>query len=285
MADLDYLVVGHVTRDLIDGGFTLGGTVSYAARTALALGCRVGIVTSANTDLDLGQGLSDVLVTRFPASTTTTFENIYTADGRRQMLRGVADLLTPEMMPSQWKATIAHLGPVARECDPALVYAFGDAFVGVTPQGWMRQWDEAGRVSRRRWEEAEQLLARADAVVLSEEDVRGDKSLIAQYATQARLLVVTQGVKGCTVYTHGQGRSFPALSAREADPTGAGDIFAAAFFVGLQRSGDPAVAACFANCIASRSVTRMGLDGAPRSREVASCEQAWLEDCVADGTR
>jgi sugar/nucleoside kinase (ribokinase family) len=285
MVELDYLVVGHVTRDLIDGGFTFGGTVSYAARTALALGCRVGVVTSANADLDLGQVLSDVRVARFPASATTTFENIYTADGRRQVLRGVANLLVPEMVPSQWKATIAHLGPVARECDPTLVHAFGDAFVGVTPQGWMRQWDEAGRVSRRRWEEAEQLLARADAVVLSEEDVYGDESLIAQYATQARLLVVTRGAKGCTVYTHGRVRSFPAPSVREVDPTGAGDIFAAAFFVGLQRSGDSAVAACFANCIASCSVARTGLDGAPRSREVASCEQAWLEGCVAGDTR
>jgi sugar/nucleoside kinase (ribokinase family) len=220
-----------------------------------------------------------------PASTTTTFENTYTADGRRQMLRGVADLLMPEMMPSQWKATIAHLGPVARECDPALVHVFGDAFVGVTPQGWMRHWDETGRVSRRRWEEAEGLLARADAVVLSEEDVYGDESLIAQYAAQARLLVVTQGAKGCTVYTRGQGRSFPAPSVREVDPTGAGDIFAAAFFVGLQRSGDPAVAACFANCIASRSVTRMGLDSTPRPREIVSCERAWLEDCVPHDTR
>jgi sugar/nucleoside kinase (ribokinase family) len=285
MVDLDYLVVGHVTRDLIDGGFTLGGTVSYAARTALALGCRVGVVTSASTDLDLDQVLSDILVMCFPASTTTTFENTYTADGRRQMLRGVADLLMPEMMPSQWKAAIAHLGPVARECNPALVHAVGDAFVGVTPQGWMRQWDEAGRVSRRRWEEAEQLLMRADAVVLSEEDVCGDESLIAQYATQAQLLVVTQGMKGCTVYTHGQGRSFPAPPAREIDPTGAGDIFAAAFFVGLQRSGDPAVAACFANCIASRSVTRTGLESTPRPREVVSCEQAWLEDCGPDDAR
>jgi sugar/nucleoside kinase (ribokinase family) len=285
MVELDYLVVGHVTRDLTDGGFTFGGTVSYAARTALSLSCRVGVVTSASADLDLGQVLSEVRVTRFPASTTTTFENIYTADGRRQVLRGVADLLVPEMVPSQWKTKIAHLGPVARECDPALVHAFGDAFVGVTPQGWMRQWDEAGRVSRRRWEEAEQLLVRADAVVLSEEDVCGDESLIAQYATQARLLVVTRGAKGCDVHTRGRVRSFPAPSVREIDPTGAGDIFAAAFFVGLQRSGDPAVAACFANCIASCSVTRTGLDGAPRPREVASCEQAWLEGCVAGDTR
>ena len=272
--ELDYLVVGHVTRDLVDGDFTIGGTVSYAARTARALGCRVGIVTSANPSLDLSQALDGVLVTRFPATTTTTFENIYTSDGRRQVLHSIAETLTPEMIPSHWRAAIVHLGPVAGECAPALVNAFGDAFVGVTPQGWMRCWDQSGRVSSCQWEDAEPWLARADGVVLSEEDVSGDERLVAWYAARTRLLVVTRGVAGCTVYTHGQARHFSAPVVREADPTGAGDIFATAFFVWLQRSGDPWMAAHFANCVAARSVTRVGLAGTPRPDEVARCKHA-----------
>ena len=36
---LDYLIVGHVTQDRMpEGGFTVGGTAAYAARTAKALG-------------------------------------------------------------------------------------------------------------------------------------------------------------------------------------------------------------------------------------------------------
>jgi sugar/nucleoside kinase (ribokinase family) len=273
VTELDYLIFGHVTRDLIDGAFTIGGTVSYAARTARALGCRVGAVTSASPDLDLSQVLDGVLVTRFPAAMTTTFRNVYTPDGRRQMLHGVAEMLVPKMVPPNWKATIVHLGPVARECDPALVNVFGDAFVGLTPQGWMRRWDQAGRVSCCQWEEAEELGSRADAVVLSEEDVAGDEALVAHYASQMRLLVVTQGAAGCTVYTAGQSRHFPALAVHEVDPTGAGDIFAAAFFVWLQRKDDPWAAARFANCVAARSVTRPGLLGAPSPEEVARCER------------
>ena len=278
MVELDYLVVGHVTRDLIDGGYTIGGTIAYAGRTALALGCRVGIVTSARSDLDLSPVLDSALITRIPASTTTTFENIYTADGRLQVLHSVANPLVPELMPSQWKASIVHLGPVAQECAPTLVHAFGDAFVGVTPQGWMRQWDDGGHVSSRPWKEAEQIFARADAVVLSEEDMCGDDTLVDRYASQARLLVVTKGAKGCTVYVQGQARSFPAPSEPEVHPTGAGDIFAAAFFQALWRSGDPALAACFANCIASRSVTRVGLASVPSAHEIALCERAWRKE-------
>ena len=271
--ELDYLVIGHVTRDLVDGAFTIGGTVSYAARTARALGCRVGVVTSASPDLDLSQVLDGVLTYRFPAAATTTFKNIYTSNGRRQVLHGVAELLVPEMVPPHWKAAIVHLGPIARECAPALIDAFGDSFVGITPQGWMRRWDEAGNVSCCHWEDAEPLLARADGVVLSEEDVAGDRARVVRYAAQTRLLVMTQGAAGCTVYAHGQVRHFPAPAVHEVDPTGAGDIFAAAFFVWLQRTGDPWMAARFANCVAAQSVTRAGLASTPGPEEIARCEQ------------
>ena len=269
---LDYLVVGHVTRDLADGAFTIGGTVSYSARTALALGCRVGVVTSASPELDLSPVLDGVAVARFPASATTTFENIYAAEGRRQVLHGTAETLVPEMMPPDWRPQIVHVGPVARECAPEWVGAFEDVFLGVTPQGWMRDWDDAGHVRPGRWEGAEPWLARADGVVLSEEDVGGDQKLLAQYAAQTRLLVVTDGVRGCTVYQHGRTRHFAAPAVQEVDPTGAGDIFATAFFVSLQRAGDPWAAARFANCVASRSVMRAGLPGTPTQEEVARCE-------------
>jgi len=272
MVELDYLVIGHATRDLIDGAFTIGGTVSYAARTALALGCRVGVVTSVSPDLDLSQALDGALVARHSAAATTTFENTYTPAGRRQVLHAVAETLTPEMIPVDWRTEIVHLGPVAHECAPALVDILGDSFVGVTPQGWMRRWDQAGRVSVCRWEEAKSWLARADSVVLSEEDVAGDETLIAQYAAQTRVLAVTQGAAGCMVYADSRSRRFSAPVVDEVDSTGAGDIFAAAFFVYLQRSGDPWQAARFANRVAASSVTRAGLAGAPTPDELARLE-------------
>jgi sugar/nucleoside kinase (ribokinase family) len=153
----------------------------------------------------------------------------------------------------------------------------------------MRRWDEMGRVTRGPWDEAEASvwLARADAVILSDEDVGGDETLIARYAAQTRLLVVTHGAAGCTVYQPSTRRTFPAPAVVEADPTGAGDVFAAAFFVALHRAGILEIegrgrtgteakieaAARFANCIASASVTRSGLDAAPTPEEAARCEQ------------
>ncbi len=274
-----YLAIGHVTRDRTpDGGFTVGGTVTYAARTAQALGCRVWMVTSAADDLDLSTVLSGVVIHRTRSAVTTTFENRYTPEGRTQVVRSVARPLTPEAVPPSWREPdIVHLGPVARECDPSLVDLFPGAFVGLTPQGWMRRWDRDGRVSPAAWEQAEALLPRADAVVVSEEDVAGDEAVIARWARQARILVVTQGPAGCTLYVEGAAEQVPGFPAVEVDPTGAGDIFAAVFFVELRRGCPPLGAARLANCIAAVSVTRPGLDGTPTREEVARCRAVVCE--------
>ncbi len=276
----DYLVIGHVTQDrLPDGSLTPGGTAAYAARTARALGLRTAVLTSADDALDLNAVLPDVEIYRLPAATSTIFENRYTADGRVQFLHARAAPLTPDTIHSarlilrllRLRAGILHLGPVARECDPALADHIPADFLGLTPQGWMRRWDGAGRVFRGPWEEAEDWLPRAGAVVLSEEDIGGDESLAARWAAQTRILAVTRGARGCSVYADGRVWHLPAFPAREVDPTGAGDVFAAVFFTRLWRGDDPVQAARRANCIAAISVTRPGLSGTPTPAEVARC--------------
>ena len=49
---IDYLVIGHLTKDITPQGPQLGGTAAYAARTAQAMGLRVGMVTAWNQDVD-----------------------------------------------------------------------------------------------------------------------------------------------------------------------------------------------------------------------------------------
>ena len=50
----------------------------------------------------------------------------------------------------------------------------------------------------------------------------------------------------------------PALPRTEVDPTGAGDVFAAAFLVRYQETGDPLEAAAFGACAASCAVEGVG---------------------------
>lgn len=264
-------MIGHVAHDLTPDGWRLGGTAAYAALTARALGMQVGIVTAHGPETSLHE-LDAISTVTLPSVRSTTFENIYTAQGRVQYMRAQAALLTLEAVPTAWRsAPIVHLGPIANEVDAALADALTPNLLGLTPQGWMRQWDADGRVSRSAWTQAPGLLKQAGVVVVSREDVQGDDELIEHMAHQTRLLVVTEAQDGCVLHWHGDRRRFRAPEVHEVDATGAGDVFAAAFLVRLYRTRDPWEAARFATLIASRSVTRVGLAGIPTPADIEEC--------------
>jgi sugar/nucleoside kinase (ribokinase family) len=232
----------------------------------------VGVVTSAEADLELSKALPDTELQRIPSPSTTTFENRTTPSGRMQWVKAVARRLRPDDVPPAWRrADVVHLGPVAQECDPALALVFKDAFLGLTPQGWMRRWDDQGRVHSASWTDAKQLLPHADAVVLSEEDLVGEEETVARWATMTPTLVLTRGAHGCSVYSSGERRDVPGFPAVEIDPTGAGDVFAAVLFTTLARGVDPWQSARLANAVAAVSVTRPGLEGVPTPAEILRC--------------
>ncbi len=115
------------------------------------------------------------------------------------------------------------------------------------------------------------MLPRIGAAVLSLEDAGGDENRIEAIAGACRILAVTEGPAGARLYWNGDLRRFQAPATDEVDATGAGDVFAAAFFVRLYETRDPWAAARFATCLASRSVTRPGLQGIPTPDEVQAC--------------
>jgi sugar/nucleoside kinase (ribokinase family) len=268
---VDYLVTGHITQDITPTGLRLGGTVTFSALTARALGLRVGIVTAAAHDLSLII-FDGITVVSVPSEHTTTYENIYGKEGRKQILHHQAAHISFESVPEAWRSTsILHLGPLAQELDPQLPQGFAPGLLGVTPQGWMRKWDAQGYVSPCKWASAEMLLPQAGAVVISREDVGGNEDLIESMANQTRVLVVTEGEAGAVVYWNGDRRRFRVPQMNEVDSTGAGDIFAAAFFIRLFTTRDPWEAGRFATQLAARSVLRMGLNGIPTQKEINEC--------------
>jgi sugar/nucleoside kinase (ribokinase family) len=267
---VDYLIIGHLTRDLTPNGPALGGTASYASLTARALGLRVGILTACEDCLATPQLEQEgIRIVGMRSEETTTFENIQTPNGRIQYLHKLAPTIDLSMVPEQWRDTpIVHLGPVAREVDPTLARAFSNSFVGLTPQGWLRTWDTEGRVSFSEWPECSFVLQHSNAAVISIEDVRGNESIIEDMSSSIRVLAVTEGANGSRLYWNGDLRRFRPPKMVEVDPTGAGDIFAAAFFIRLNTTRDPWEAARFATNLAAFSVLRYGLDGIPRPEEV-----------------
>ncbi|MBN2470729.1 MAG: ribokinase, partial [Anaerolineae bacterium] len=203
-APVDYLVIGHVAHDETPDGPQLGGTAAYSARLAQALGLRVGVLTSAHPADPVLPALDGLAVHLVPAESSTIFVNRYTDAGRQQIVRGHARRLAFEHLPESWRAApVVHLGPITPGLDPDLLPArFPGALVGVTPQGFMRAWGEDGVVYPVPWASAETMLPHA-VTVLSDEDLGHDPTLEAQYAAQARALVVTRNYAGATLYRDG----------------------------------------------------------------------------------
>ncbi|MFM8426590.1 MAG: PfkB family carbohydrate kinase [Chloroflexota bacterium] len=273
---VDYLLIGHVAVDLTPTGKQLGGTVSYSALTAKAMGLRVGIVTSAGADAPLNL-LDGIQIFNLPTEQSTIFENVKTEHGRKQTLHHQATSISFDDVPQIWRdAPIVHLAPIAQEVDPALVRQFPSSWVGVTPQGWMRGWDENGSVFATAWENSQQVLGQVGGVVMSLEDINRDLELVEWMAHHTRLLCLTEGDEGAVLHWHGDRRRYRPVKVDEVDATGAGDIFAAAFFVRLYQTKDPWEAARFATNLAAHSVTRVGLQGIPTHKEIEHCKMEVL---------
>ncbi|MBI3243852.1 MAG: ribokinase [Chloroflexi bacterium] len=269
---LDYLAIGHIAQDITPNGIRLGGTVAYAALTAHALGLRTGVVTAAAPGA-VTDGLERLTLHCLPSPRSTTFENKYGPNGRTQTLHAQAGPLTFDSVPAEWRAApIVHLAPIAREVDADLANRFSSALVCLTPQGWMRQWDGAGRVSKSKWESAESALKSATATVISIEDVSGDRDLIEHWAGIANIFVVTEGGNGATVFQRGSRYHVPAPAVAEVDATGAGDIFAASFFVRFWQTRNVLESARFAVALASDSITRVGIDGVPKQDSISNTQ-------------
>jgi 1D-myo-inositol 3-kinase len=276
---IDFLAIGHATHDRTPDGYRRGGTVCYAAVTARRLGRRPGILTRASADglsvqetpglpenvtAPRGNELEGVSIHLLPSPVSTTFVNIYRDGKRTQVLETRAEPIGVLDLPTAWSGVpVVLLGPIAAELGSSWVGQFPNSIMGITPQGWMRRWDDRGHVSFARWEGAEPYLRRADAVILSREDVGGDEAYIAELAMQARTLLVTDAWRPVMLYHAGSRYAVPTRPAQEVDPTGAGDVFAAGFLIGLAETGDPLAAARFATAVASMSVEGTGMSAIP----------------------
>jgi sugar/nucleoside kinase (ribokinase family) len=263
----DYLVIGHVAKDVLPGGgSTAGGTVTYSSLAAQRLGLQAAVVTAcAPGDEGLLAPLRDagVWVNALPSPVTTTFSNTYDATGRRvQVIGGQARGLDLDDVPRVWQAAaIAHLGPIAQELPPGLAGQLSPGrLLGVTPQGWLRSWDEQGRVAQSATPIPAALahLPASAVLVLSIEDLGYRPDLLSSYVKLVELTVVTRGAEAARVYRRGTFTEAPALPAQVVDLTGAGDVFATAFFICYAETHDPAQAARFAHAAAACAIEGHG---------------------------
>lgn len=253
------LAVGHVTFDRRDTGFVLGGSVSYGSLTARKLGWEAAVLTAAGPDFDPDRDLPGIPAFVHRSSATTRFANLYEAGGtRRQVLSSRADDIELVPLPEAWRAPDALLlSPVAGEIAGSLAPAFEASCVGAIGQGWLRAFDVEGNVSARDWPDPARALAGVHVLFVSQHDLPEGRDP-HDFLAWVPMVAVTRGWRGVCLLSRDGALDLPGFPRPEVDPTGAGDVFAAAFLVGYHERADPQEAAVFACCAASCAVEGVG---------------------------
>jgi sugar/nucleoside kinase (ribokinase family) len=297
----DYVTVGHVTCDVVeqsghDAVRRAGGTTFYSALQAARLGLRTLILTQgvpSEIEALLGPYLDELELLVIPAEQTTTMSTRGTGPERTQRVLGwagpILDLL-------ELDTAILHLAPVARETP---VRWRGDVgFVGVTPQGLIRRWSEQEDVSIVQLDagslmgdvplappdagtppgeiaqvglDPALLPERFDAAVISEQERGCCGALFSAAGDHGAPVAVTAGSLPTTVYLprgEALARTPPPPSVEMCDDIGAGDVFAAAFFVALAEGHTPLEAAVGGNTAATRRIEGSGPDAIGRRSEL-----------------
>jgi hypothetical protein len=252
--------VGHVTVDVIDGGSRRpGGTAFYSALQASRLGLRTLILTrGAPREIEqlLAPYRAELELEVQPAEQTTTLHTSGSGAGRSQRLLAWAGPI--EAVPLD--TGILHLAPVARETPSRWQGAV--EFLGLTPQGLLRDWPPEGGEISLTAAPPDAFPARCDAIVISEVERDSCTELISRATRADTVVAVTAGARPTTILVPGSAPLQVQTSAAEdGDDLGAGDVFAAAFFIAL-REGRPArQAAGFAGAAAALRVGAAGTSG------------------------
>jgi hypothetical protein len=262
----DYVTVGHVTLDLIADERSRilarrpGGGAFYSALQASRLGLRTLIVTRG-VPLEIEQLLEpyrgELELEIQPAAKTTALQTQGDGLGRRQRVLAWAGPIEAPTLDT----SILHLAPVARET-PARWRGSAD-FVGLTPQGLAREWSDCDGEIALSAPDADALPSRCDAIVISEIERPSCAELISRAARQGTVVAVTAGDRPTTVILPaGEPLQVPAPDTPQAsEDVGAGDVFAAAFFIALHDGRAAAAAAAFATAAAALRIQRAGTKG------------------------
>lgn len=263
----DYVTIGHVTLDVIEDDpagprSQPGGGAFYSALQAARLGLRTLILTGGVPDevqrlLAPYRDELDVRVLR--SQSTTTLATWGKGDARVQCVRAWAgpigqppagDAALDELS----GAAIVQLAPVARETTSWT--AIEGRFVGLTPQGLVRAWGADGRIGTTALD-PHALPRRLDAVVMSE----GERAACSPLLQRGDAIVaVTAGAAPVELCLPGGQRTYASPIAVHAarEDLGAGDVFAAAFFVALARGEPASRAARYASAAAAIRVAGVG---------------------------
>ena len=270
----DFVAIGHVTIDITptpahpEGERRYGGAAAYAALTAASMGLNAAVLTSARRDYPFAEILPGVTAINVESPNTTTFQNLYQAGIRKQWLAARGGDIARSDVPDSWNSVpIVVICPLARELPAGARSWFSRSTTstGLVLQGFFRHWDEYGIVTVQP-ELPTTGGSRVALAIASHNEI--DPHQARAWTSVAEVVVRTRGPEGAELYTARDTGNIATPPVDEIDPTGAGDVWAAAYLIRLRETGDIDAAARFASAAASLSVTGVGLSGIPARKDV-----------------
>jgi pfkB family carbohydrate kinase len=252
-ARYDYTTVGHVAADVLpDGSSRAGGGAFYSALQAARLGLRTLVITRGvereiEELLAPYRGELEVEVEPAPESTRLTIQP--RGGERRQRVLAWAGMMRAPSVDT----SILHLAPVAQESEGN--WSGAANFVGLTPQGLVRTWTARNPQIRPVRLRESRLPERCDAIVISESE-RASCARLLRTASPLRpeaVVAITAQARATELRLPGGATRHISVPqpAEVVDDIGAGDVFAAAFFIALREGSAPEQAASFANAAAA----------------------------------
>lgn len=263
------MAVGSVCWDVVEGSpdAQLGGSVLFATRVALARGWDARIVTSGTPELERAVRAAvpgaEVVVEPSPQDTIFGFSVHAELGPQRLVSRATPIDLARHGLDD---ADVLHLAPIMDEiAHGSFGAAAGAGFVGITPQGFLRASDPAtGALVRHEHLDA-WWVEHVGSVVLSEDEYA---RLAQPDALRSIPTAVTRGPDGCIGRLVDEVLEVPGIALGDVAPVGtigAGDVFAAAFFLALAVGQDFAAALVAANETAAGHVGRGDFASTPEA--------------------
>ncbi len=248
------VVVGNLSRDVIEGDARPGGGPFHAARALRLLGARAMIATRSAVE-DRETLLPPLQALGLPVrwqggSATATFAFEYVGDVRKMEVAALGDPWTPDdvhgwaaqtLERAQW----VHVAPLSRSDFPAetLAALARGRRILLDAQGLVRAPVTGPLVLDASYDRA--VLEHVTVLKLAEEEARvvlDDFSEASVRRLGVPEVLLTLGSRGSIVFADGKVERVPARAV-DVDPTGAGDAFSAAYIDARARGYSPVGAA------------------------------------------
>ena len=246
-------VVGNLSRDLVDGEPPRpGGPPYWAARALRALGARALVVAKcADDDRELFSPALVALglpVLWRPGESTATYAFHYEGDHRVMEVLEIGDTWAPEDVQGLGGARWVHVGALAQSDFPAETMAAlaNGRRISLDGQGLVRP-ARTGPLELDAGYDPE-VLRHVTILKLAEEEAEallgGEPTEEALRSLDVPEVLVTFGSLGSLVLANGRLERVEARAIEgDADPTGAGDAFSAAYLVARSAGHAPVAAA------------------------------------------